>query len=283
MTLADEGLHAAIEASLRTHLPLSDFSGADRLNQAIHYAIFPGGKRLRPVLTILSANLISESQAGVMATASAVEFVHASSLIIDDLPSMDNASIRRGKTALHLEHGEDIALLAAFALLNAAYGLFAKVPGLVEEAVECIGVTGMIGGQTIDLSCRSVPLNGLVLRNRKSSALMRLTMTAGALSCGASLGEVLALAQAGELIGEAYQVYDDYVDAHAQSHDMGKQAGQDRRHNRPSAVTELGPEYAEYRANLLTQAQQSLEDTFGSAGAVTTIMNLVRDICHDVV
>jgi geranylgeranyl diphosphate synthase type II len=279
MILADEGLHAAIEAGLRTHLPLSNFSGTDRLNQAIHYAIFPGGKRLRPVLTILSANLINGNQAGLIATASAVEFVHASSLIIDDLPSMDNARIRRSKAAVHLAHGEDIALLAAFALLNAAYGLFAKVPGLVEEAVECIGVTGMIGGQTIDLSCTKVPLHEFVLRNRKSSALMRLTMTAGALSCGASLREVLALARAGELIGEAYQAYDDYADANAQSHDMGKPPGQDRRHNRPSALTELGPEYVEHSANLLNQAQQSLEDQFGSIEPVSIIMNLVRDIC----
>ena len=279
MILADEGLYAAIEAGLRKHMPLSDFSGADRLNQAMQYAVFPGGKRLRPVLTILAANLIDGNQTGLIAAASAVEFVHASSLIIDDLPSMDNAPIRRSKAAVHLVYGEDIALLAAVALLNAAYGLFAKAPGLVEEAVECVGVTGMIGGQTVDLSCTKVPLHGFVLRNRKTSALMRLTLTAGALSCGASLREVLALARAGELIGESYQAYDDYVDANAQSHDIGKPAGQDQRHERPSALAELGPDYVEYNAELLNQAQRALEDQFGSIEAVSIIMDFVRDIC----
>jgi geranylgeranyl diphosphate synthase type II len=148
----------------------------------------------------------------VVKAACAVELVHASSLIIDDLPCMDDADLRRGRPALHRVYGEEVALLAGIALLNQAYALFSENPELIREAVECIGVDGMIGGQAIDL-CAGPSEASLAARDRKTSALMRLALTAGALAAGASRQDVAPLAAAGQQLGQAYQICDDLLDA----------------------------------------------------------------------
>src|SRR5215218_5530123 len=110
---------------MRSHLPLSPLPAARRLNDALLYALFPGGKRLRPVLSLLASALVSVPRAEALNVACAVEFLHGSSLIIDDLPCMDDAGMRRNRRTLHLVFGEGTAMLAALALLNQSYALFA--------------------------------------------------------------------------------------------------------------------------------------------------------------
>ena len=143
-----------IESHLRALLPTSGLRETDRLNAAIRYAVFPGGKRMRPILTLLGAEAAGGQAEAALDAACAVEFLHAGSLIFDDLPAMDNARERRGVPALHLVFGEDIAVLAALALLNQAYAIFGRSPRLIAEAVSCIGINGMIGGQAVDLAYR---------------------------------------------------------------------------------------------------------------------------------
>ncbi|MEJ7710749.1 MAG: polyprenyl synthetase family protein [Pyrinomonadaceae bacterium] len=119
-------------------------------NEALRYALFPGGKRLRPVLTLLGGELLGASRAQLMAAASAVEFVHTSSLIFDDLPCMDNARERRGQVALHARFGEGLSVLVALALMNASYGLMFEdhqqsssiAMRAHSELVDCIGAGG---------------------------------------------------------------------------------------------------------------------------------------------
>ncbi|MDQ3089298.1 MAG: polyprenyl synthetase family protein, partial [Acidobacteriota bacterium] len=112
-----------IEKSLREHLPLAPPNIETQFNEAVEYALFSGGKRLRPVLTLLGAELFGGTAEIILPSAVAVEFIHTSSLIFDDLPCMDNADKRRGKTSLHEKFGEGLAVLVAIGFLNASYAL----------------------------------------------------------------------------------------------------------------------------------------------------------------
>src|SRR5688572_28247486 len=149
-----------IENALREYLPLAPPKIETEFNEAVKYALFSGGKRLRPVLTLLGAELFGGRAETMLPAAVAGEFIHTSSLIFDDLPCMDNAAQRRGKTSLHEKFGEGLAILVAIGFLNAAYGLvFVNHLEMPERAiaahaemVECVGASGMIGGQSVDLA-----------------------------------------------------------------------------------------------------------------------------------
>ena len=281
-----------IESALERWLPLSTKTGADRFNQAVRYAVFPGGKRLRPMLTLIGAKLAEGDLQHALPAACAMEFLHTSSLILDDLPAMDDADMRRGRPAVHLAHGESTAMLAALALLNQSYALLAQstrhnpklTQPLIAEAAACIGADGMIGGQAIDLELPSTTgQQALTDRNLKTTALMRLTMTAGALSCGATEAEVYALARYGENLGAAYQVCDDLLDELGEAELIGKPARQDERHLRPSFVAELGVEGAYNLAmSLAEDSKQAITRQFGFRHESLLLMDAVEFVIHDV-
>jgi geranylgeranyl diphosphate synthase type II len=231
----------AIESALELHLPQCRRLAARPLDDAVRYAIFPGGKRIRPLLTLLGAGVFGAELQAALPAACAVEFIHTSSLVFDDLPCMDDAHIRRGIPVVHAVFGEEVALLAGLALLNQSYAIFGQTPALMREATRCIGVDGMIGGQALDLvpeedadASAADREQRLAERNRKTSAMMRLALTAGALACGATEDEVAVLGAAGQSLGEAFQMADDLLDARRSSEHTGKNAGQDRRHKRPN-------------------------------------------------
>jgi geranylgeranyl diphosphate synthase type II len=204
------GLRGIVEVALESRLPTSQLPGAELLNEAVRSAVYPGGKRMRPLFTLLAARAVGVSAEAALDAACAVEFLHSSSLVFDDLPCMDDAILRRDRAPLHKVFGEPVALLAGLALLNQAYLLFSPTPELVREAAECIGANGMIGGQALDIGIGDVDLAS---RDRKTTALMRLTLTAGALAGGAPTELVGELAQCGERLGRAYQMLDDLLDA----------------------------------------------------------------------
>jgi geranylgeranyl diphosphate synthase type II len=219
-----------VEGALCRFLPLMpERSGArGRLfNEALQYALFPGGKRLRPILTLLGAEIVGGNRADVLAAAAAVEFVHTSSLIFDDLPCMDNALKRRGKDALHRRYGESLAILAAINLMNASYPLVFEGAAIDErkairahrEIVECIGASGMVTGQVIDLApnrngeqASDGGSNADAARNLKTSALMRMALRVGAILSGANERQLATLSTFAELLGQAYQISDDVLD-----------------------------------------------------------------------
>jgi geranylgeranyl diphosphate synthase type II len=215
----------AIESALREFLPLAPVQIETRFNEAVEYALFSGGKRLRPVLTLLGAELFGGVAATMMPAAVAGEFIHTSSLIFDDLPCMDNAAERRGKSSLHEKFGEGLAVLVAIGFLNASYGLvFVNHANLPERAmlahaelVECIGASGMVGGQSVDLALATGATAGATaesetVRNLKTSALMRLALRVGAILAGASPLDLVKLSRFAELLGDAYQLGDDLID-----------------------------------------------------------------------
>jgi geranylgeranyl diphosphate synthase, type II len=216
-----------IEKSLREFLPLAPPKIETKFNEAVEYALFSGGKRLRPVLTLLGAELFGGRAETVIPAAVAGEFIHTSSLIFDDLPCMDNALTRRGKTSLHEKFGEGLAILVAIGFLNAAYGLvFVNHIGQPERAmaahaeiVECVGAAGMLGGQSIDLALakgasvyESSSEEFESVRNLKTSALMRLSLRVGSILAGANYFELANLSRFAELLGDAYQLSDDLID-----------------------------------------------------------------------
>jgi geranylgeranyl pyrophosphate synthase len=279
MQQAIQALQRDIESALLAHLPQCRHPGAKSLDDAIHYAMFPGGKRLRPVLALMGARIFSDDPREALGAACAVEYIHCSSLIFDDLPCMDDAAIRRGIPCVHKVYGEEVAWLAGIALLNQSYALFGRIPALIAEATHCIGTEGMIGGQALDLT----PHDGdpeallersqnLAERNKKTSAMMRLSLTAGALALGVPAAEVEILGAAGQALGEAYQIGDDLLDGRA----SGKPAGQDQRHHRPTAG--LLDERASFDelTSLVANARQSIQTAYGArAGTLLTAVDAI--------
>jgi len=266
-----------IEAALERSLPLSAQHGAERLNEAMRAAVFPGGKRWRPILTLLGTMTAGGSAQSALPIACAIEFLHTSSLILDDLPAMDDAQMRRGRAALHLLYGEGFALLAALALLNQAYALLARAgtERLIAESARCIGTDGMIGGQAADLDIRASGGNSHALASRqlKTTALARLTIIAGAVADGADERDVAALARYGECLGAAYQICDDLLDELGESATIGKNVGQDARHLRSTFTAEFGAEEARRLAvGLLAEGKQALWERFGERQAASLLI-----------
>lgn len=212
-----------IEAALKSYLPVAPPEIETRFNEAVEYALFSGGKRIRPVLTLLGAELFGATPQSVMPAAVAGEFIHTSSLIFDDLPCMDDARERRGSPSLHEKFGEGLAVLVGIGFLNASYNLvFVNHSNLPERAmlahaelVECVGAAGMIGGQSVDLAVSGAEGAAMFpesVRNLKTSALMRLSLRVGAILAGASPLDLATLSRFAALLGDAYQLSDDILD-----------------------------------------------------------------------
>lgn len=276
-----------IENKLAEHLPVSSASASERLNQAITYAVFSGGKRLRAYLTLIASRLAGASERQGLALACAMEFIHTSSLILDDLPAMDDAYLRRNRPALHIAFDQGVAILAALALLNEAYALIGScadgprgvknLPKLLRETTQCIGNSGMVGGQAAELFLSGSPADetSLTSRELKTTGLMQLMMTGGAIVAGSPEKERVALARFGECLGKAYQIFDDFNDHKA----TGKCVGQDVRHRRPSALAVFDQEESFALAQgLITSGRQALE-VFGNVAEA----ELMRSACDYIV
>jgi geranylgeranyl diphosphate synthase type II len=229
-TLQELHLYAAevrpdIEQSLKRYLPLSPGNINERFNGALRYALFPGGKRLRPMLTLLGAQVVGSTDQNLLAAAAAVEYVHTSSIIFDDLPCMDNARERRDRACLHQQYGEGHAILVALALLNASYELIInscptdkdKALRAHQELVRCVGAQGMVAGQAVDINGDGSMADHNdeefeSFRNLKTSSLVRFAINIGAILADATDKQLTTLSQFAELLGSAYQVSDDLLD-----------------------------------------------------------------------
>lgn len=244
------------------------------VHRAMRYAALGPGKRIRPVLTLAVAEMLGARDLDpVVDLGVAVELVHACSLVLDDLPAMDDAELRRGRPATHRAFGEEVALLAAFALLNRAYALVAASARRLapsryapEEMVEllagAIGTAGMIGGQALDLESRPETLDlGRLeyIHAHKTGALFVAAAELGAMAADARPEELEAASRFARDLGLALQIGDDLLDVLATREETGKDAGQDA-DRRGSFVELLGVEGARaLGAELLGRAVGSLE------------------------
>jgi len=239
MTLQDffEADRKTIEAALDRILPPESTRPA-LIHRAMRYSISAGGKRVRPVLCVEAARMFTRELEGAIQAGCAIEFIHTYSLIHDDLPALDNDDLRRGKPTSHRVFGEAMAILAGDALLTLAFQTLAAAPiepgrsvRIVAEISAAAGtVDGMVGGQVADVEAGGKPVDARTLEyihRSKTAALIRASITAGALSAGAADQDVKRLRRFGETIGWAFQVTDDILDVEESSAALGKTAGKD--------------------------------------------------------
>jgi len=225
-----------------------------RLIEAMRYATLGGGKRLRPFLTVETARALGRSDHGPRRAGAAVECIHAYSLIHDDLPSMDDDDLRRGRPSTHRAFDEATAILAGDALQALAFEILADpaTDALAEvRAALClglaraIGVAGMVGGQMLDIDAEhsTAPLSVeeiARLQAMKTGALLKFSVEAGARLAGAGANARAALELYGKAIGAAFQIADDILDVESDAATLGKRAGKDAAQNKASLVGALG-------------------------------------------
>lgn len=204
---------------------------------AMRYTLLAPSKRVRAVLVLLSAELCGSSTRA-MPAACAVEAIHAASLILDDLPSMDDAPLRRGRPSAHIEFGEAVAILAAFGLLNDAYGHLARAyePALAARITalyaDAVGLDGLVAGQAEDVLATDQALTFDTLERihrRKTGVLFSAAATAGALSAGGSADDIAALTAYAKNLGLAFQIVDDLLDVTGTPEETGKAVKSDVR------------------------------------------------------
>lgn len=227
----------AVDAQLEKLLP-AEAVQPPSIHTAMRYSVFAGGKRIRPILCLETARIFAADVTPALFPSCAIEFIHTYSLIHDDLPALDNDDLRRGKPTCHKKFGEATAILAGDALLTLAFETVAATPVSAERRVAMVNeiataagtVNGMVGGQVADLEAEGRPVGPEMLEyihRSKTAALIRASVTAGALCAGAPAEDVARLRRFGEAIGWAFQVTDDILDVEESSAALGKTAGKD--------------------------------------------------------
>lgn len=227
----------AVDAALDRLLP-PEAEQPPSIHRAMRYSVFAGGKRIRPILCLETARIFSPDATAAMHPACAIEMIHTYSLIHDDLPALDNDDLRRGKPTCHKKFGEANAILAGDALLTLAFETISATPieaarcvAIVKEVAAAAGtVNGMVGGQVADLEAEGKRIGAEALEyihKSKTAALIRASVTAGALCAGAGEVDVARLRSFGAAIGWAFQVTDDILDVEETSAALGKTAGKD--------------------------------------------------------
>ncbi len=247
------------------------------LNDSMHYSVDAGGKRLRPILTIMAYRLLAEDWQRALPVAAAYELVHTYSLIHDDLPSMDDDDLRRGRPTNHRVYGEAMAILAGDALLTEAFRLLSEevetdpetVLKLVSGLSRAAGRDGMVGGQAIDILSQGVEnqteftLQSQLLETlhrRKTGAMITGSLLAGVDLAQGDLQLRSRLAEFGAVIGLAFQVADDILDEVGEEESLGKDIGSDRELGKLTFVSLFGLEQARQKlAELHRQALLLLE------------------------
>lgn len=252
---------------------LADEAVPAELAQAMRYACGGGGKRLRPALVMLAAEAVADQaqwRADPMPAAVAVEMAHCYSLVHDDLPSMDDDTLRRGRPTVHVQFGEAMAILAGDALLTRAFEVLVRGTGdkalaatLVAELADACGPAGMIAGQVADMALCDVPAGARgreYIHLRKTAAMIRSAARMGGACACADEAAVEALGRYGQMTGLAFQIADDLLDATASAEALGKTPGKDAQAGKRTYATEMARDRAhDHIADLTEQACGALE------------------------
>lgn len=269
-----------VDRQLDKVMPAADSKPA-RLNEAMRYSLFAGGKRLRPALVLAAAEAVGAGWDDVAELACAVEMIHTYSLIHDDLPAMDDDKLRRGKPTCHVAFGEATAILAGDGLLTLAFEMVSRLPNRTQapEVLACLakgaGGQGMVGGQQLDLDAEGKPpsLEGVLnIHAWKTAALMTACVEGSAIACGASEAERTALRGYGENVGLAFQIADDVLDEVTPREKLGKTPGKDREQGKATyvAVAGIGDSMAAAREYAGAAAKQL--EIFGAKAKVLRLL-----------
>lgn len=282
-----QACQSRMENVLGEVLPASDLAPR-RLHDAMRYAVLGGGKRVRPLLAFAAGDVSGADPARVERVAAAVELIHAYSLVHDDMPAMDNDALRRGKPTVHVEFDEATALLVGDALQSLAFEILASdqladTPAtqlrMVRLLAQAAGSRGMAGGQAIDLASvgKSLDLTELEFMHiHKTGALIRAAVLLGAY-CGRATDDIIgALDHYAKCLGLAFQVVDDVLDAEAPTVTLGKTAGKDAAHNKPTYVSLLGVSHAKALAEeLRADAHDALDKLDAPADRLRQLADFV--------
>ena len=295
-----EARRVEVDAALERYLPAAP-ACPDRVGEAMRYSLFAGGKRLRPVLALASAEAVALAAGGdpaavraaALPAACALELIHTYSLVHDDLPAMDDDTLRRGRPTNHVVFGEGLAILAGDGLLTEAFALMAREPARDRDAAldarklralrivaEAAGPCGMVGGQAIDLeaagSGTAFDGDGLrAMHARKTGALIRASAAAGAVMAGASDAQLAAIERFASELGLAFQIVDDVLDVEGASADLGKTAGKDAAAGKPTYPALYGLDASRRMAEeCVVRALTALADA-GLAGQLPAIARWV--------
>ncbi|MEE2525224.1 farnesyl diphosphate synthase [Hyphobacterium sp. HN65] len=243
-----------------------------RVISAMRYAALGPGKRLRPFIAIEAGRMIGADETGLLRVATAIECIHAYSLVHDDLPCMDDDDVRRGRPTVHKEYDEATAVLAGDALQTFAFELLADPDTdanpnrrleLITKLAQASGAKGMVGGQMIDMSADRIDADINIItrmQRMKTGALIAFAAEAGAILSGATKDDRRALEGYAHDVGLAFQIRDDLLDAEGSLDETGKAVGKDENQGKATFVTILGLEGARDRARrLAAQAKDHLE------------------------
>jgi geranylgeranyl pyrophosphate synthase len=297
-----------VDAALDRYLPSPPACPAI-VAEAMRYSVFAGGKRLRPMLTLAAASAVENSQPGsperdsreagafdrALPVACAIELIHTYSLIHDDLPAMDDDTLRRGRPTLHTVYGDGIAILAGDGLHAEAFTLLAREPAsdepeiarrklrVLREVGEAAGAAGMVGGQAIDLQAagkapgRDVTLDAQSLRAMhalKTGALIRAAAISGAIMAGADDRVIAAIHAYGSEVGLAFQIVDDILDVEGDAAALGKTVGKDAAADKPTYPALFGlDESRALAAQSLARAHAALD----GAGIRNSLLGAIAD------
>lgn len=282
-----------IDRVLTQQLTRLPFYGSPLVN-AMEYGLLPAGKRLRPLLVYMTGEMLQADSDCLDAAAAAIECIHAYSLIHDDLPAMDNDSLRRGQPTCHIKFGEDSAILAGDALQTLAFSLLAEqpMPGvtpenrirMIAELAQASGVAGMCGGQALDLAAegKQTDLTALErIHRHKTGALIRAAVRLGALAAGERGVEPLpALDRFASAIGLAFQIQDDILDVIGESIVTGKLQGADQSLKKSTYPALIGLD--ESRLKIRDLYQESLS-ALGSLSALSVNTASLQALAHYII
>ena len=269
---------AQAEAAVERYLPTTS-TGQDTLHEAMSYVSVGGGKRFRPLLVAAAARLGAADAEALSQAMAAIEYVHVYSLVHDDMPEMDNDSLRRGKPTCHVQYDQATALLVGDALQTLAFDVLSRPVNLpaaqqlqrVQVLARASGSEGMAGGQGIDLANVGKDLSLAQLQHMhglKTGALIRAAVALGGLSCSDVSASLLAdLDVYADKLGLAFQVIDDVLDCEQDTATLGKTAGKDEEANKPTYVKLLGLEGARTQATSLAEEAKAAVATYGDAAA----------------
>ncbi len=270
-----DAARARVDGALDAFLPRPPACPA-LVSEAMRYSVFAGGKRLRPMLALAAAGAVRAAATrstgaspftppmeAALPAACAIEMIHTYSLIHDDLPAMDNDTLRRGRPTLHVVYGDGIAVLAGDGLHAEAFGLLAREPGgddpalvgrklrVVRLIAEAAGASGMVGGQAIDLQAAgraagdriTLDAEGLrAMHARKTGALIRASVVVGAVMADRDEETVGAVGRFAGHLGLAFQIVDDILDVEGDARELGKSAGKDAAEAKPTYPALFGVE-----------------------------------------
>ncbi len=286
--LAERGKR--VDAALDTCLPRPNRRPAT-IHKAMRHSVFAGGKRLRPVLCLAAADACGGDPENAMPAACAVELMHTYSLVHDDLPSMDDDDLRRGRPTCHKIFGEGMAVLCGDALLTEAFAVLARIRptpryrtgDFVGELAETGGSRKLIGGQVMDLEGEGKPTDKRQLvriHETKTAALLTTSLRLGAMSANATPARLDAVSRFGRALGLAFQVIDDILDVTQSSETLGKTAGKDAATDKATYPAILGLDASRREAARLTRtAMRALDPLRGKAARLRQIAEylLVRE------